>query len=82
MELLCVHAECLHERRAQGHSSRNAPSKECKKGKGRVERRICVRAGRVVKLSTAAETVQRIEQPGAHEADDAEHRDLCHAVCV
>lgn len=77
-----MHAECLHQRWAQENGSVDAPSKECKKGKGRIERRICVRAGRVVELSAATETVQRIEQPGAHEADDAKHRDLCHGVCV
>ena len=54
----------------------DAPSKESGDSKGSVESRVCICARFRIQLPSTTETLKRVEETGAHEADEAKQRDL------
>lgn len=48
------------------------PSEECKECKSRIQRRVRIRTRRRIELTTSPQTIQGIEQTGAHEANESE----------
>lgn len=69
-------------RRCTGRKSWDAPGKERGEGEGRVKGRVRIRTHSGVDLTAATETVEGIEEPGAHEADEPEEDDLAGRVVV